>query len=114
MAKLSLETAQTIWDLQHQLLEIIDTSKTLELSLFESFGETERTIPYLDELQNIAEQGTDRFSRFSTLQLRVASTHPPLVVQRSPEKVTEYRGGIINREKGRKRGSIVLGKNRTR
>jgi hypothetical protein len=33
MGKLSPETAQTIWDLQKQLLEIIDTAKTLELSL---------------------------------------------------------------------------------
>jgi hypothetical protein len=50
MAKLSLETTQTIWDLQHQLLEIIDTARTLELSLFEAFGETELTAAYLDEL----------------------------------------------------------------
>jgi predicted metalloprotease with PDZ domain len=78
MAKLSLETAQTIWDLQHQLLEIIDTARTLELSLFEAFGETERTIPYLDELQSIAQQATERFSRFSTLQIRVANTQPPI------------------------------------
>jgi hypothetical protein len=78
MGKLNPETAQTIWDLQKQLLEIIDAAKILELSLFEAFGETERTIPYLDELQNIAEQGTDRFSRFSTIQIRVASTHNPI------------------------------------
>jgi hypothetical protein len=78
MAKLSLETAQTIWDLQHQLLEIIDTARTLELSLFEAFGETERTIPYLDELQSIAQQATERFSRFSILQIRVANTQPPI------------------------------------
>jgi hypothetical protein len=64
MGKLNPETAQTIWDLQKQLLEIIDVAKTLELSLFESFGETERSIIYLDELQSIAEQATDRFSRF--------------------------------------------------
>jgi hypothetical protein len=78
MAKLSLETAQTIWDLQHQLLEIIDTAKTLELSLFEAFGESDRTIPYLDELHSIAQQATERFSRFSTLQIRVANTQPPI------------------------------------
>ena len=88
MAKLSLETSQTIWDLQHQLLEIIDTAKTLESSLFEAFGETERTIPYLDELQNIAQQGVERFSRFSTLQIRVASTQPPV-----PQDLLE----IVNR-----------------
>ena len=74
MAKLSLVTAQTIWDLQHQLLEIIDTAKTLELLLFEAFGETELTVAYLDELQSIAEQATERFSRFATLQIRVANT----------------------------------------
>ena len=78
MAKLSLQTAQTIWNLQHQLLEIIDTARTLELSLFEAFGETDRTIPYLDELQNIAQQATERFSRFSTLQTRIANTQPPI------------------------------------
>jgi hypothetical protein len=44
MGKLNPETAQTIWNLQKQLLEIIDTAKTLELSLFESFGETDRSV----------------------------------------------------------------------
>jgi hypothetical protein len=78
MAKLSPETAQTIWDLQHQLLEIIDSSRTLELSLFDAFGETEDTIPVLDELQSIAQQSIDRFSRFSNLQIRVANNQPPI------------------------------------
>jgi hypothetical protein len=78
MAKLSLETAQTVWDLQHQLLEIIDTARTLEMSLLEAFGETEDTVPFLDELQSIAQQAIDRFSRFSSLQLRVANTQPPI------------------------------------
>jgi hypothetical protein len=78
VAKLSLGTAQTIWDLQHQLLEIIDIARTLELALFEAFGETDRTIPYLDELQSIAQQGTERFTRFSTLQIRIANTQPPI------------------------------------
>ena len=78
MAKLSPETAQTIWDLQHQLLEIIDSSSVLELSLFDAFGETEDTIPVLDELQSIAQQATDRFSRFSNLQIRVANNQPPI------------------------------------
>jgi hypothetical protein len=49
MAKLSPETAQTIWELQHQLLEIINSSITLELSLFDAFGETENTIPILEK-----------------------------------------------------------------
>lgn len=78
MAKLNPEAAQTIWDLQHQLLEIIDRAKTLELSLFEAFGETVETISFLDELQSIAQQSMERFSRFSTLQIRVANTQPPI------------------------------------
>jgi hypothetical protein len=78
MAKLSPETAQTIWDLQHQILEIIDTARTLELSLFDAFGETEDTIPFLDELQSIAQQAIERFSLFSTLQIRVANSQPPI------------------------------------
>jgi hypothetical protein len=47
MAKVSLETAQTICDLQHQLLEIVDTVRTLESSLFKDFGESDRTIPFI-------------------------------------------------------------------
>ncbi len=78
MAKLSPKTAQTIWDLQHQLLEIIDSSRTLELSLFDAFGETEDTIPVLYELQSIAHQAIDRFSRFSNLQIRIANNQPPI------------------------------------
>jgi hypothetical protein len=78
MAKLSPETAQTIWSLQPQLLEMIDRARTLELLLFETFGETEDTIPFLDELQSIAQQAIDRFSLFSTLQIRVANAQPPI------------------------------------
>ncbi len=78
MAKLSPETAETIWNLQRQLLEIIDSSRVLELSLFDAFGETEDTIPVLDELQSIAQQAIDRFSRFSNLQIRVANNQPPI------------------------------------
>jgi hypothetical protein len=78
MGKLNPETAQIIWDLQKQLLEIIDTARTLELSLFESFGETDQSIIYLDELQIIAEQATERFSRFSIFQSRIANAQPPV------------------------------------
>jgi hypothetical protein len=102
MAKLSPETAQTIWDMQHQLLEIIDTARTLELSLFDAFGETEDTIPFLDELQSIAQQAIERFSLFSTLQIRVANAQPPIssdilrVVDRSIQ-TTQQKIPALNR-----------------
>jgi hypothetical protein len=79
MAKLPQEKAENILHLKRQLLEIIDEAKTCEFALFEAFGETERTITYLDELQSIAEQATERFSRFSTLQIRIANTQPPIL-----------------------------------
>ena len=78
MAKLSPEKAEIIWELQQRLLEIIDTARTLELLLFEAFGKTEDTIPFLDELQSIAQQAIERFSLFSTLQIRVANAQPPI------------------------------------
>jgi predicted nucleotidyltransferase len=48
------------------------------IAIFESFGETDRSVIYLDELQSIAEQATDRFSRFSTFQSRIANAQPPV------------------------------------
>ena len=102
MAKLSPETAKTIWDLQHQLLEIIDTARMLEMLLFEAFGETEDTIPFLDELQSIAQQAIDRFSLLSTLQIRVANAQPPIpadilkVVNRSIQ-TTQQKIPALNR-----------------
>jgi CRISPR/Cas system-associated protein Cas10 (large subunit of type III CRISPR-Cas system) len=76
MAKLLNDIAEAIWNLQQQLAEIIENAKSAEFSLFSRFGETERTTVYLDELQNVAEQASERFSRFSTLQLRVANVQP--------------------------------------
>jgi hypothetical protein len=52
MAQLPQEKAEIIWLLKRQLLEITDRAKNSEFSIFEAFGETERTISYLDELQN--------------------------------------------------------------
>ena len=79
MAKLSPETAKTIWDLQHQLLEIIHMARTLEMSLFEAFGETEDTIPFLDELQSIAQQAIDRFSLLCKLESSMPNLLFPLI-----------------------------------
>ena len=102
MAKLSPKKAEIIWELQQRLLEIIDTARTLELSLFEAFGETEDTIPFLDELQSIAQQAIERFSLFSTLQIRVANAQPPIpsdileIVDRSIQ-TTQQKIPALNR-----------------
>jgi hypothetical protein len=67
MAKLSNEMAETFWLLKRQLLDIIDEATAAEFLLFERFGETDRTMSYLDELKSVSEQATARFSRFSTI-----------------------------------------------
>jgi hypothetical protein len=56
-----------------------DRAKTFEIALFEAYGETERTISYLDELQSVAEQATEKFSQFSTLQIRIANAQSPIL-----------------------------------
>ena len=76
MAKLPNELEEKIWSLKRQLLEIADRAKGAEFTLFERFGETERTISYLDELLSVAEQATERFSQFSSIQIRIVNAQP--------------------------------------
>lgn len=90
MAKLPDETTTTIFNLQRQLLERIDMAAGSEVSsptladeatatealLFEEFGETEETIPELQELQSVRERATSSYSRLYTLLLRVAEAQP--------------------------------------
>jgi hypothetical protein len=80
MAQLPQEKSEIIWHLKSQLLEIIEQAKASEFALFEAFGETERTMTYLDELQSVAEQATEQFSRFSTLQIRIATAQSPIIL----------------------------------
>lgn len=76
MAKLPIETSETLWTLKRQLLDIVDEATAAEFFLFERFGEIHSTIVVLDELKDIAEQATSSFSQLSSLQLRVADTQP--------------------------------------
>jgi hypothetical protein len=69
MARLSDKTITTVFDLQRKLLEILDESTKTEFSIFEEFGETEETLPELEELQNIKERADStaylRFMRYN-------------------------------------------------
>ena len=76
MAKLPNEVSETIWRLKRQLADVIENARTAEFALFNTFGETERTIVYLDDLQSVAEQATERFSQFSSLQIRIFNVQP--------------------------------------
>jgi hypothetical protein len=76
MAKLPTNISETIWTLKRRLASIIDNARSAEFVLFGTFGEMERTIVYLDELQSVAEQGTERFSQLSSLQIRIFNVQP--------------------------------------
>lgn len=78
MAKLADELNETIWSLKRQLLNIADNAKAVEFVLLERFGETDRTISYLDDLQSVGEQATERFSQFSNIQIRIANAQPDI------------------------------------
>ena len=58
------------------MLDIVDEATAAEFVLFERFGETNRTNPYLDQLKSVAEKATARFSQFSSIQLRIADAQP--------------------------------------
>ena len=76
MAKLPDETLTTIFNLQRQLADGIEEATATEWLLFEQYGETEATIPELEELQNARERLTQPYSRLSTLLLRVLESQP--------------------------------------
>jgi hypothetical protein len=76
MAKLPVETAETIWTLLRQLLNLVEDAGAAEFALFDSFGETDSTIPYLEELQGISLDAASRYSQLSNIQLRITETQP--------------------------------------
>jgi hypothetical protein len=76
MAKLPNDISETIWRLNRTLADVIDNARSAEFTLFNTFGETERTIAYLDDLQSVAEQATERLSQLSSLQIRILNVQP--------------------------------------
>ncbi|CAD5948465.1 hypothetical protein PA905_30640 [Planktothrix agardhii CCAP 1459/11A] len=76
MAKVSPQTLTIIFNLQRRLVELIDQAKTAEYNLFEDYGETDETIPELEQLQNGAERLRNPYSRLATLTLAIAEAQP--------------------------------------
>jgi hypothetical protein len=67
---------QQIFDLQGQLLDLIDNAATTERKLFENYGETEQTLGDLDSLAGIREQAEGIYQGLNTLALRVVQADP--------------------------------------
>jgi hypothetical protein len=76
MPKLPEETLTTIFTLQRQLAEGIEEAAGAEWALLEQYGETEETIPELEELQSARERLTVRYSGLHTLLLRILEIQP--------------------------------------
>lgn len=76
MAKLPNEILNNIFILQRQIAEGIEEASATEWALLEQYGETEATIPELEELQNARERLTDPYSRLHTLLLRIVESQP--------------------------------------
>lgn len=76
MAKLPGETKDTILNLLRQLAEVIDEAGSTELAIFEQFGETETSIPILEELQDARERLRNPYNRLCTLFLNIAESQP--------------------------------------
>jgi hypothetical protein len=72
MANLPSRTTETINQLKQQALDIVNEASALELTIFEIFGETEVTIPALDEMKSAAEDAESSYSQLSNIQLQIA------------------------------------------
>ena len=76
MAKLPIEITNLLGQLKQQALNIVDESLALEFQIFERFGETEATLPALEEMKNAGEDAESTYSQLSNLQLQIAKIQP--------------------------------------
>jgi lantibiotic modifying enzyme len=76
MAALPETTITTVLALQRRLLAIIDRATATEMLIFEQYGETERTLIDLEQLQNIQERADTYYSRFCILLRQIAQSQP--------------------------------------
>ena len=76
MAKLPDEIITNIFTLQRQMAEGIEEASAAEWAFLEQYGETEATIPELEELQNARERLTAPYSRLHRLLLRISESQP--------------------------------------
>jgi hypothetical protein len=76
VAEISKETTEKLLELMGRLSILIDTTSSTELSIFNTYGETEEMVYVLEQLQNTKERGISSYSRLSTLLLRVSEVQP--------------------------------------
>jgi hypothetical protein len=76
VAEISKETINEILELMGRLSILVDTASSTELSIFNTYGETEEMVYVLEQLQNTKERGISSYTRLSTLLLKVSEVQP--------------------------------------
>jgi hypothetical protein len=78
VATLPPETSASIAFIKTQCLVIVNLATKNELQLFMRFGEIEETLVVLSELNTVAQEASEAFSRLSSLQLKAATAQPEI------------------------------------
>jgi hypothetical protein len=76
VAEISKETIGKILELMSRLSILIDTASSTELSIFNTYGETDEMVYVLEQLQNTKERGIASYTKLSTLLLKVSEVQP--------------------------------------
>jgi len=90
MVKLPDEILTAIFNLQRQLLERIDEATATEFALFELYGETEETIDYFEQLQNVRERADSYYLRLFTTLRQIYPSQPVAPRDSLVELVTRF------------------------
>jgi hypothetical protein len=98
MAKISKETIDKILELMGRLSILVDIASSTELSVFNTYGETEEIVYVLEQLQNTKERGISSYTRLSTLLLKVSEVQPsaPIAMLEMLVKAVEQAKGTID------------------
>lgn len=76
MANLSNGTLTIVANLLPRLFQVINLATATEFNLFERYGETNETLPELEELNNSAERARLFYNRLYGLVLQIAESQP--------------------------------------
>lgn len=76
MAEIPPETIAKILELLGRLSTLIDRASGAELSIFNTYGETEEVAYVLEQLENTKERGIVAYSRLSGLLLKISRFQP--------------------------------------
>jgi hypothetical protein len=98
VAEIPLETIAKILELLGKLSILIDRASAAELSIFNTYGETEEIVDVLNQLQNTKERGVEAYTRLSGLMLKISRFQPsaPMAMVEMLEKSIEISEATVD------------------